>query len=181
MMIADPREMVKYISVMPNMKVADFGAGAGAYSSILLDRIGEEGQVYALDALPQSLETVRRQAQKAGKRCMTLCTEFENELPMRSNLIDVAILANTLHAVDPTRRQDFIHELERVLVPNGQVLVLDWAGSFDNMGPPAPMVVTPVDAVRLFRAAGFSTSTMLPAGTHHYAFVARGPARQHTT
>lgn len=174
-MIAEPREMLKYVSVMPGMRVADFGAGSGAYTSVLLDRIGEEGRVYALDALPQSLESIRRTAEGAGKQCMTLCAEFEDALPLRDNLIDVAIVANTLHAVDPTRRQHFVYELGRVVVPGGQVLVLDWAGSFDSMGPPQPMVLPPADAVRLFRAAGFSTSTMLPAGTHHYAFVATGP------
>jgi ubiquinone/menaquinone biosynthesis C-methylase UbiE len=175
MMLADPTEVLRHVRVMPGMKVGDFGAGSGAYSSILIDRVGEEGQVYAFDALPQSLESIRRRAEQRGKRCMTVCTEFENELPLRDNLLDVAIVANTLQEVDPTRRQSFAHELHRVVAPGGQVLVLDWAGSFNNMGPPAPLVVTPVDAVRLFRAAGFSTSTMLPAGTHHYAFVATEP------
>lgn len=175
MKLADPRDMLAHVRVMPHMRIADFGAGAGAYSSVLLDRIGEEGQVYALDALPQSLDSLRRAALKKNKRCMTVCTDFENELPMRDNLIDLAIVANTLHGVDPARRPHFVSELRRVVVPGGQVLVLDWAGSFDNMGPPAPLVVAPVDAVRLFRAEGFETSTMLPAGTHHYAFVATEP------
>ena len=175
MQLASPSDMLKHVRVMPGMRIADFGAGGGAYSSILLDRIGEEGQVYALDALPQSLESLRRVALQKGKRCMTVCTDFENELPMRDNLIDLAILANTLHGVDPARRPDFVAELRRVVVPGGQVLVLDWAGSFDNMGPPQSLLVVPVDAVRLFRSQGFNTSTMLPAGTHHFAFVATEP------
>ena len=175
MLLADPRDVLKFVTIMPGMKVGDFGAGSGAYSSVLLDRVGEEGQVYAFDALPQSLESIRRQALRSGKRCMTVCTEFENELPLRDNLLDVAVVANTLHGIDPTRRQDFVHELHRVVVPGGQVLVLDWAGSFANMGPASPMIVAPVDAVRIFRSAGFTTGTMLPAGTHQYAFVALEP------
>lgn len=174
-MLASPSDMLTHVRFMPGMRVADFGAGAGVYSSLLLDKIGEEGQVYALDALPQSLEAIRSEALKKGKRCMTVCTEFEQELPMRDNLIDLAIVANTLHAVDPMRRPFFVSELGRVVVPGGQVLVLDWAGSFANMGPPQPLIVAPVDAVRLFRSQGFTTSTMLPAGTHHFAFVATLP------
>lgn len=175
MQLADPRDMLKHVRVMPGMRVADFGAGTGVYASALLDRVGEEGQVYAIDALPQALESIRRQTMKSGKRCMTVCSEFENELPMRDNLLDLAVVANTLHAVDPTRRQFFVQELGRVVAPGGQVLLLEWADSFKNMGPSAPLVVPPVDAVRLFRTAGFTTSTMLPAGTHHYAFVATLP------
>lgn len=176
MMLADPRDMLKHVRVMPNMRIADFGAGSGAYSSVLLDRVGEEGQVYAFDALPQALESIRRGALEKGKRCMTMCTDFENELPTRDNLFDLAIVANTLHGIDPTRRPHFVSELHRVVVPGGQVLVLDWAGSFDNMGPPSSLLITPVDAVRLFRSQGFETSSMLPAGTHHYAFIATEPA-----
>lgn len=175
MLLASPSDMLKHVRLMPGMRAADFGAGSGAYATVLLDRVGEEGQVYALDALPQSLESIRRQSLKSGKRCMTVCTDFDQALPMRDNLLDLAIVANTLHSVDPTRRQDFIHELGRVVAPGGQVLFLEWADSFKNMGPPAPLIVPPVDAVRLFRTAGFLTSTMLPAGTHHYAFVAALP------
>lgn len=172
MQLANPRDMLMHVGIMPHMKVGDFGAGSGAYTSVVLDRVGEEGQVYAFDALPQSLERMRRIAERAGKRCMTICTEFEQSLPLKDNLLDVAILANTLHAIDPIRRQHFVSELQRVVVPHGHVLVVDWAGSFRNMGPPSSLIVTPVDAVRLFRSAGFMTGDMLPAGTHQYAFVA---------
>ncbi len=174
-MLATPSEMLKFVTLRPGMKVGDFGAGAGSYSSVLLDRVGEEGRVYAFDALPAALESIRRTALKSGKRCMTICTEFETGLPLRDNLLDVAVLANTLHAVDPTRRQYFVSELHRVVIPGGQVLVVDWAGSFKNMGPPPSLILPPVDAVRMFRAAGFMTGDMLPAGTHHFAFVAVEP------
>jgi ubiquinone/menaquinone biosynthesis C-methylase UbiE len=175
MMLADPRDMLKFVTLRAGSRVADFGAGSGAYTTVLLDRIGEEGSVYALDALPQSLESIRRQALQSGKRCMTVCTEFEQSLPLRENLLDVAILANTLHAIDPMGRQKFVSELSRVVTPGGQVLIVDWAGSFKNMGPPRSLIVTPSDAVRLFRAGGFITGDMLPAGTHQYAFVATLP------
>lgn len=172
MLLAQPSDMLKHVRIMPGMRVGDFGTGSGTYATLLLDRVGEEGQVYALDALPQTLESVRRRSLQSGKRCMTVCTDFDSSLPMRDNLLDLAVVANTLHAVDPMRRQDFVHELGRVVVPGGQVLLLEWADSFKNMGPPQALLVPPVAAVRLFRTAGFTTSTMLPAGTHHYAFVA---------
>lgn len=172
MQLAAPHDVLKHVRIAPGMRVGDFGAGSGTYSSLLWNKVGEEGRVYALDALPQSLESIRRKALVEGRRCHTICTEFESELPMRDNLLDVAVVANTLHAVDPVRRPSFVSELSRVLVPGGQALVLDWAGSFKNMGPPASLIISPVEAVRLFRASGFNTSTMLSAGTHHFAFVA---------
>jgi len=40
------------------------------------------------------------------------------------------------------------------------------------MGPARSMVIAPADAVPIVRGAGFSVGSMLPAGTHQYAFVA---------
>lgn len=174
-MLADPADMLAYVPLRASSRVADFGSGSGAYTSVLLDRIGTEGSVYALDALPQSLDALRRQAILSGKKCMTLCAEFEHQLPLKENLLDVAIVANVLHAIDPMVRPHFVAELARVVAPGGSVLVVDWAGSFKNMGPPAPLIVAPVDAVRLFRSSGFTAGSMLPAGTHQYAFVATLP------
>ncbi len=175
MTLASPSDMLKFVRIAPGNKVGDFGAGSGAYTSILLERVGHEGRVYALDALPQSLDSIHRAAKARGMRCMTLNCELEQVLPMRDNLLDVAVVANTLHALNPAQRPLFASELSRVVVPGGQVLVVDWAGSFRSMGPPAPLIITPADAVRLLRAAGFATSDMLPAGTHQYAFVATLP------
>ncbi len=175
MVLAGPDELLKYVSVMPHHKAADIGAGSGAFTDALLNRIGVEGRVYALDALPQLLDSIRRRSHALGKKCMTVCAEFEQGIPLTDNLLDIAIVANTLHAVDPFIRDSFVREIARVVRPGGRALIVDWAGSFNNMGPPASLIVTPVEAVRLFRSQGFETSDMLPAGTHQYAFVATLP------
>lgn len=164
--------MVRYLSVLPHHRAADFGCGSGAYTAALIERVGAEGRVYALDALPQAVAAVQREARRAGRACMALCTEFEQRLPLADNLLDRAVLANTLHGVDPLLRASFVADIARTMKTGAAVLVVDWADSFKNMGPPAPLVVTPTDAVRLFRGAGFITGDMLPAGTHQYAFVA---------
>ena len=172
MTLAMPRDMLKYLRLEPGARAADFGAGSGAYTDILVERVGELGHVYALDALPQAIAALYERARARGERVLTLATAFEDPLPLSDSCIDVAVVANTLHGIDPSRRDHFVQELARTVVPRGQVLVVDWAGSFNNMGPAPAMLVAPADAVRLFRAHGFTTSTMLPAGTHQYAFVA---------
>lgn len=168
----EPATAVQYLSLRPGMRVGDFGAGSGAYTTVLLDRVGREGVVYALDALPAVAESLKRHALSRGSRCMTLTCALEELLPFADNILHAAVLANALHAVIPDKRQSLIGELSRVIAPRGEVLVVDWAGSFNNMGPPSALVVPPAEAVRLFRASGFETPGLLPAGTHHYAFVA---------
>ncbi|MBU6310320.1 methyltransferase domain-containing protein [Patescibacteria group bacterium] len=172
MTLAMPRDMLKYVRIDPGMRAADFGAGSGAYTDLLMERVGTLGRVYALDALPQAIDALYERARARGARVFTLVTPFEDPLPMADNTIDLSVIANTLHGVDPARREHFVSEVGRVLAPRGQVLVVDWAGSFRNMGPAPALLAAPLDMVRIFRSQGFTTSSMLPAGSHHYAFVA---------
>jgi hypothetical protein len=40
------------------------------------------------------------------------------------------------------------------------------------MGPAPEKAVAPAEAARLFESAGFTIGDMMPAGTHHFAFIA---------
>ena len=103
-------------------------------------------------------------------KVFALHVDLNEGIPLTSELLDASLLANTLHAI--TERVYLLNELHRVLRREGSVLFLEWASSFNNMGPTEMQAVPPAEAVRLFRSSGFTTGPMLPAGTHHYAFVA---------
>ncbi|MDO8523932.1 MAG: class I SAM-dependent methyltransferase [bacterium] len=169
-MFLSPVQILKELPLPERAQVGDFGAGSGQYALALAERLGSQGTIYALDAFGPNLDLMRQGAEKYGSAFYTLESDLNRHIPLKTNLLNVAIVANTLHQL--TDRERFVSELARVLEPGGKALVVDWAGSFRNMGPPEGSVVTPGEAVRLFRSAGFSTGEMLPAGTHHFAFVA---------
>lgn len=153
------------------MRVADLGSGAGAYALLLAERLGDEGAVYAVDRAGEAAERLQRErARRNIANLFVLEADLNKEVPLRSDLLDAAVVSNTLHQLQEHER--FLGELNRILKSRGRVLVLDWAGSFNNMGPHAEAVVLPNEAVRLFGSAGFSVGDMLPAGSHHYAFIA---------
>ena len=170
MVFLTPKEVLDHISVPYGAKVGDFGTGAGHYALGIIDRVGSGATVYALDAFPPALSRVEKLAQKRGVKIYTVESDFNRHIPLQDNLLHLAILGNVLHQI--RERERFVLELLRVLSPGGRTLIVDWASSFKNMGPTDDMVITPSEAVRLFRSAGFDTGEMLPAGTHHYAFVA---------
>lgn len=162
--------MVSYLPITSRAKVGDFGAGSGHYSIAVAKRLGSEGALYALDAFTPVLDKLRRESAPYAPSVYTLQADFNEHIPLRDNLLNAAILANVLHQVKERNR--FLSELARVVAPGGSVLVVDWASSFKNMGPTAEMALTPGEALRLFESAGFATGQMLPAGTHHFAFIA---------
>ncbi len=171
-MFLQPRQVVSHLSLRRGLTVADFGAGRGEYSLAVKEAVGNEGAVYAFDVLPDAVETLHRERLRRDmENFFTLCTDLNQHLPLKDRLLHCAVVANTLYAL--SKRDEFLDELHRVMAPRGRVLMVDWASSFKNMGPREEEVVAAGDAVRLFRAHGFSVGSMIPAGTHHYAFVAQ--------
>jgi ubiquinone/menaquinone biosynthesis C-methylase UbiE len=169
-MFLSPREILKHISIPAGARVGDFGTGSGHYALGVLERAGGDTTVYAFDALAPVLQKLERSARQYPGRLYAVVADLNRHVPLADNLLHFAIVANILHALN--ERERFLAELARVITPGGRVLVVDWAASFKNMGPTAEAAVTPSEAVRLVRGAGFSAGEMLPAGSHHYAFVA---------
>lgn len=153
-----------------NARVGDFGAGSGQYALALAKRFGPEGAVYAFDAFAPNLDAMQKEAGAYGSPFYTLETNLNERIPVRDNLLNAAVVANTLYGISDKPR--FVSELARVLEPDASVLVVEWAGSFRNMGPTEEQIIAPGEAAKLFTSAGFSVEEMLPAGTHHFAFIA---------
>lgn len=165
-MFLDPEEVLRHLPIKAGMRIGDFGAGAGDYSLALAGRV-PDGAVYAFDALPQHVSSLGR---RGSANLYPLLADLNVRIPLKDALLDAGIVANILHAL--SERAQFVTELKRVLKPRAPILVIDWAASFNNLGPREEDVVVPGEAVRLFADQGFRIGAMLPAGSHHYAFIA---------
>ncbi len=169
-MFLDPKEILHHLPLTASSRVGDFGAGAGHYSFAVADRLGAEGVLYAFDAFTPALDRLRREGARYAPEFHALHADFNQHIPIRDDLLQGAVVANVLHQVH--ERERFVNELARVIAPGGNALVIDWVSSFQNMGPPPESILSSGEVVRLFRSAGFATGEMLPAGAHHFAFLA---------
>jgi ubiquinone/menaquinone biosynthesis C-methylase UbiE len=158
------------LAIPAKPRIGDFGAGQGHYSFALAERLGHGGTIYAFDAFEPNLDALKRGGSAYGSRFFAVRSDLNRHIPLKTNLLNAGIVANLLHQLSD--KEQFIAELARVLEPGSEVLVVDWLGSFKNMGPPQEAILAPGEVARLFESAGFSAGPMLPAGTHHFAFVA---------
>lgn len=173
-MFLSPIQLLQHMPVQSGDKVGDFGVGTGVYSEALLEKLSDEGEVYAFDVYEPHIESLHRSCMNKKKsNLFSLCVDLNARIPLKDTLLHQALVVNTLHAL--AKRDQFLSELHRVVKPGGRVLIADWIHSFNNLGPTEESVVAPGEAVRLVQAHGFSVGEMLPAGTHHYAFVATKP------
>jgi ubiquinone/menaquinone biosynthesis C-methylase UbiE len=176
MHFSDPTNNVLQLGLREGMRVGDLGAGSGHYAIAAAHIVGDEGRVYALDVQEDVLVHVRNAAQSRGLRNIeTIWGNFEKVggTTLKDQVLDAVILSNVLFQLD--HRQGALDEIKRILKPGGKLLVADWAGPYDGLGPATHHVIPERDAEELFITAGFHKVKDFRAGPHHYAIVFTAP------
>jgi len=171
-MFANPSDNIALLHLKDGMRVADFGTGSGAYALALAHQVGRNGRVYAIDVQKDLLTTLKNAA--AAKKIFNI--EYivgDLDRPggsrLASKLLDAVVISNILFQSE--HKLELLKEAHRILKDGGQMLLVDWAGSFGNIGPHASAVVGEGDATALAEKAGFVLDRSVSAGSHHYGLV----------
>jgi ubiquinone/menaquinone biosynthesis C-methylase UbiE len=174
-MFSDPNTIVASLAIPSGALVADLGAGTGAFSFVLAQKVGPTGKVYACDVQKDILTRLENDArEKHITNIQTVHSNVETHqgTKLRDASVDWVVIANVLFQIED--RSGFVHEVSRILKPGGCALLVDWAESFGNMGPHPNEVISRLDAEKLFSESGFTlTPQVIDAGSHHYGSVFR--------
>lgn len=174
---SDPRAIIDQLPIFSGQNVADFGAGNGAYTFALADKVGgvnSEGAVYAIDVRQNMVERIVKEARSKNQAIVHgIWSDLESEKgsKLRDNSIQVVVIANTLFQVEYPAR--VIQEAKRVLTPQGILIVIDWQESFGNIGPKEDHVITEAAARTMVEEHGFTIDKVISPGEHHYGFIAK--------
>ncbi len=151
--------------------VADFGAGSGFYTIAAARAVGSTGKVYAVEVQKDLVQKIKQTAGEEGlMNIETLWGDIEElgGTKLRDSSVSVVIVSNVLFQVED--REGLVSEVSRILKPKGRVFIVDWDGSYGNMGPEESAVISAQDARALFEKAGFTYLKAIKAGEHHYGF-----------
>lgn len=169
---SDPEKIIADAGIAKASQVADIGAGSGFYSFAAAKAVGPQGNVFALEVQKDLLEKIKNEAiAREVKNLMTVWGDAEkmNGTRLRDHSINTVILANILFQIHD--KEALLAEVKRILVPGGNVLVVDWSESFGGLGPRTESVFNQEDAEKLFSTHEFSMVRTLPAGEHHYGII----------
>ena len=172
-----PQENILQVGIREGMRVLDVGSGIGHYALAAAPIVGDEGRVYALDIQEPVLKSLKREAVERGfSNVSTIWGDIEQQFgtKLKAEVIDVVLLANTLFQVSDKKAA--LTEIRRVLKPGGLVLIVDWAGCYNNIGPEEHCVVAEHTAEQLFIDMGFYKEKSFRAGPHNYALVFKKPS-----
>ncbi len=176
MQFCDPKQNVLQLGLREGMKVGDLGSGSGHYALAASPLVGNEGHVYAIDVQEDILKSLKTEAQSRGiTNIETLWGDFEKlgGTKLKDHSLDAVILSNTLFQLD--RKAGALAEIKRILRPGGRLLVVDWAGSYEGIGPHPDRLITEYVAEDLFITGGFHKVKDFRAGPHHYSIVFTAP------
>lgn len=165
----NPEDVVAQAGLKKGQTVADFGCGAGFYSLAAARFVGEAGQVYAVDIMPDRLAVTHSAAQHAGLKNISV-VQSDLEKPLK-NLdavsCDAVLLANILHQVNS--REALLRNIYYVLKTGGHALVVEWKRGVSAFGPPQESRITHDSLAGMMQKLGLKLVRDLEADGYHYA------------
>jgi len=167
-----PEENIKALGVYEGMMVADLGAGIGAYTIPLAEKVGESGRVYAVEVQKDFLTNIKKLAEERGLKNVELLwgdIERLGGTKIKDGAVDAVVISNVLFQAED--KQGLLREARRILKIGGKLLLVDWSDSFSNLGPAPKMVITKDVALSLCEAEGFILRNEVSAGEHHYGLL----------
>ncbi|MFC1614966.1 class I SAM-dependent methyltransferase [Patescibacteria group bacterium] len=171
-MFTNPEQNINYLSLKDGDRVADLGAGIGAYALASARKVGKSGKVYAVEVQKDLVSKVKHNASDAKLDNVEVLWGDIEEIggsKIGDNIVDAVILSNILFQVED--KEGLLAETNRILKSGGKILVVEWSESFLGLGPQPEYVVSKIDAKQIIGGAGFALEKEFDAGEHHYGLI----------
>src|SRR5690349_5451768 len=134
---------------------ADLGAGDGTFTRALVERLGPEARIFAVDRDTRALAKVERWASKNAPNVTTLVADIDGsfELPgLDGRPLDGMLFANSLHFVEDAGAA--LARLAARLERGGRVVLIEYDQRTSSRWVPYPIPVERLPA--LAAAAGLT-------------------------
>lgn len=170
---AHPRRNVEALGIEPGMRVADFGAGSGAYVLAIAELLKGRGTIYAVDIQKDLLRRIKNEATRRSLEVEIVWGDLEEVggSKIADGALDLVLISNLMFQVK--KREQILKEAVRILRVNGRVIVIDWSESFGHMGPHPDDVCTKENALTHARTTGLTFVKEFDVGAHHYGLIFR--------
>lgn len=167
--VLDPGLILGAIGLRQGHVFADVGCGTGYFVLPAARVVGHAGVIFAVDIQPLMLSHVAQKAVSSGIDNVRLVLAQESAIPLPSELLDLALIANVLPELDDP--QAFCAELARLLKPSGHVSIIDWHKRQMQEGPCQEIRIPEEDALRLCTSGPLGLSRRFAPGPRHYGFI----------
>lgn len=125
------RKIISSIHPQKTEKWADIGCGNGFLTIPLAMLVSK---VYAIDISDKMLMALKQKLDKNKMVNVDLIQNEESFIPLEDSIINGVLLAFVAHELN--NPQAFLHEIYRVLLPEGRLIIVEFSKEQTIMGPP---------------------------------------------
>lgn len=178
---AHPHRNVAAFGIEPGMKIADFGAGSGAYVLAIAEALLGSGTIFAIDIQKDLLRRIKNEATRRGFHNVEVIwgdLEVPGASKIANGALDLVLISNLLFQLRVKHAP--LAEAKRILKQSGRLVLIDWDAAVSSkqrgetrVGPPKEDAVAKEKAVALAEGAGFELLHEFSAGAHHYGYIFR--------
>ena len=166
-----PEQILALASLKAGMVFADVGSGDGFFSLLAAEVVGLAGKVYALDADPEAISRLKREAHKRNLTNIHATVGKAESVVFGQNCVDVVLFSMVLHDFDDPAK--VLQNAKLMLKPSAVLVDLDWKKNQMPFGPPMQIRFSEEKASELLKTAGFQVMVIKDAGPHHYVVLAK--------
>lgn len=171
-MFSKPEQNVLKLGLREGMRVADLGAGTGAYSLACGRHVGHTGHVYAIEVqkgLLKKLESEIKELNLTNVECIWGDIEKIGGTRIADNSMDIVIIANVFSFAED--KLGLIDEAKRILKKDGKVLFVEWSNSFVKMINRTNHIIDEKEVIDLFTKRNFKVVEKITTTEHHYGII----------
>jgi len=160
-------DLIKDVAgITRGMTCVDLGCGAGAFSFPIVDAVGDEGTVYAVDNDAKVLERIRS---KNPPPNLIMVHTDASQTGLESEIADFCFMVLILHEAeqpDVTMAEAF-----HLLKPEGKALVVEWREDSKSPLRPGQEKIPRERMEQLFKQAGLSSFEYIEWSRNHYIAI----------
>lgn len=122
--------ILNHMNIRKGDVIADIGSGPGYYSFLFADRVGDTGQVYAIDTVKAHLNYLDSVARRNDIRTITTINNHNETLGLAPDQkVDLAFMCSLYHIIyivyREAAREKFIDSVRSALKPDGRLVIVD--------------------------------------------------------
>lgn len=121
-----PDRVMRDLNIQAGSSFADVGCGKGFFTFKILDVVGKDGKVIAVDIDEKSLEKLKKTAADKGMTNIEVIQSEPADTKLVPESVDNALICLVLHHCDVECRQPIVNGAANALTPGGFLYIMDF-------------------------------------------------------
>lgn len=161
--LLDDETILKKLKINLGQTILDAGCGNGYMAKKFSVLVGNAGKIYALDPDKESINKLRKEAEKTNIEA--LVGDITKTTEIKECSIDLVYLSTVFHIFSDIQIVCFENEITRILKPKAQLAIININKEDTPFGPPVEMRSSPEE---LRQKLSFVPKKLIEVGEHFY-------------